>query len=167
LNPKHLIWVTIKGWVAVKKATLKLNDVTHLTKEGSASTTLENRSYRCHHVVKAEAKHFESKQLEMFTINPKNGSNAIDTDKDTDTGSLGEILPAVIDEDDDDDIHQDIYVLVLFNWCFDILHILQLYMYVRTSQYGPCVKLHMDSVLHLKRPEVKIFKNPFPPICPV
>jgi hypothetical protein len=109
LNPKQLILATIIDWVALKNTTPKMDDVTHLTKERTASVTLENWSSRCHHVVKAAAKYFESEQLERFTVNPNNSSDAIDTDKDTNTGSLSETLPAVIDkEDDDDDVHQDI-----------------------------------------------------------
>jgi transposase len=126
LNTKQLLWATIKDWIAVNNTTPKLDDVTHLTKEGSASIALENWSSRCHHIVKAEAKYFESKQLETFTINPNNSSDTTDPDKDTSTGSLSETLPAVIDEEDDsDDVHQDIYVLALFSWyLFGILHIL-------------------------------------------
>jgi hypothetical protein len=115
LNPKHHIWATIKDWVAVKKATLKLNNATHLTKEGSASTTLENRSYRCHHVVKAEDKYFESKLLEMVTINPNNGSNATDTHKDADTSRLRETFPAVIDEENDADASMRIFMYWSFS----------------------------------------------------
>jgi hypothetical protein len=126
LKPKQLIWVTIKDWIAVTNTTLKFEDVTHLTKEGSASINLENWSSRCHQIVKAEVKHPESEQLDRFIINPNNSSNAIGTDKDTSTGSLSETLPAIIDDKDDaDGVHQDIYVLAIFNWyLFSILHIL-------------------------------------------
>lgn len=118
----------------MNNTTLKLEDVTHLTKERSASTALKNWSSRYHHIVKAGAKYSKSKQLERFTNNPNNSSDAIDTDKDISTGSLSETLPAAIDEEDDaDGVHQDIYVLTIFNlYLFGILHILWLHMYVRT-----------------------------------
>jgi transposase len=125
LNPKELIWATIKDWIAVNNTTLKLEDVTHLTKEGSASITLENLSSRCHHIVKAGAKYSKSKQLERFTNNPNNSKDAIDTDKDSSSGSLSKTLPAAIEEEDDaDGVHQDIYVLAISNlYLFGILHI--------------------------------------------